>query len=541
MDREADLLDLSILYDAARGFLGLRRRSELLRYTLLSLMGASGSEFALFLQRTEEDRLVPQTVRGLSETPDDAVAVSRKLEKALADAPGPVTADGFPALGTVVARFAERQRIQALIGVVQEERLRGVFALGPKLFGEAHSERDLWIAGEIVKLAGLAVGPPAARRPGGARARGAKKLIEALRAEYPALAAYRGEGPTTAALFEELVALAEFDLPVLILGETGTGKEVVAQAIHDLSPHRKGSFEAINCAAIPRDLMASALFGHERGAFTGAVATARGAFERAGDGTIFLDEIGDMPPDTQASLLRVLQERSFRRVGGETSLPARARVVSATNVDLAQVVEEGRFRADLFYRLQMYAVRIPPLRERTEEVPILAQHLLDRHCGRRKPPILSGAFLEAVTAGGLPGNMRELESLIVGALVRGRKDGELRPEHLPERQMHPSSALGDVAGGGIFPSAKSRGRAGRTRLPTSPTAAPPLVPTPANLGDPLPPDDDAVPTYENMERQYILSVLELTEGNKKDAAELMRIPRTTLNARIKKLGIEAKG
>ena len=248
-----------------------------------------------------------------------------------------------------------------------------------------------------------------------------------------------------------------------------------------------------------------------------------------------------MPPDTQASLLRVLQERSFRRVGGETHIPARARVVSATNVDLAQVVEEGRFRSDLFYRLQMYAVRIPPLRERTEEVPILAQHLLERHCGRRKPPALSGAFLDAVTAAGLPGNMRELESLIVGALVRGGKEDELRPEHLPGRQTPAGSELGGVAGGRVAQSAGSRDRTDRTRLPTSPGAARPLVPTPANVGDSLPRGDDAVPTYENMERQYILSVLELTEGNKKEAAELMRIPRTTLNARIKKLGIETKG
>ena len=540
MKCETDLLEVSILYDAARGFLGLRHPSELLRYTLLSLMGASGSEFALYLRRTEEDGLVPQTVRGLAETPDDAIAITRKLEKALTDRREPIRFADFPDLGVAVARFAERHRVEALIALTHEGELRGVFALGPKLLGEPHSERDLWIVGEIVKLAGLAFGPPAgtARSP---RARGTKKRIETLRARHPALEAWRGEGPTTAALYDELVALSEFDLPVLILGETGTGKEVVAHAIHELSPHRGGSFEAINCAAIPRDLMASALFGHERGAFTGAVSTARGAFERAGDGTIFLDEIGDMPPDTQASLLRVLQERSFRRVGGETDIPARARVVSATNVDLARVVEEGRFRADLFYRLQMYALRVPPLRERPEEIPVLAQHLLERHCGRRKPPVLSSAFLDAVAATGLSGNMRELESLLVGALVRAGQDEELRPEHRPHlpHPTQPGDSPGRVAGGGVRPSARSSDR-GRARLPTSP-ADPSLVPAPASGRIPLPPGDGAVPTYENMERQYILSVLELTEGNKKEAAELMRIPRTTLNARIKKLGIETKG
>jgi DNA-binding NtrC family response regulator len=475
-------------------------------------MGASGSEFALYLRRTEEDRLVPLAGRGLAETPDDAISVTKKLEDTLAAARAPLRVADFAELGPAFARFAERLRIDALLGVFHDGRLRGAFALGPKHFGEAYSERDLWIAREIVQLAGLALGPPAAAVEG-TRPRGAKKRVEALRKEYPALSAYRGEGATTAALFDELVALGEFDLPVLILGETGTGKEVVARVIHDLSPRRKGSFEAINCAAIPRDLMASALFGHERGAFTGAVSTVRGAFERAGDGTIFLDEIGDMPADTQASLLRVLQERSFRRVGGETDIPARARVVSATNVDLAGVVEEGRFRADLFYRLQMYAVRIPPLRERAEEVPVLAQHLLERHCGSRKPPALSAAFLDAVVASGLPGNMRELESLIFGALVRAGRAEELLPEHMPV-------PAGAIAG--------SRGRTGRAGHPTGPAAGRPR-------------DADPVPSYENMERQYIRSVLELTEGNKKEAAELMRIPRTTLNARIKKLGIDSSG
>jgi DNA-binding NtrC family response regulator len=536
MTRETDLLDLSILYDAARGFLGLRRRTELLRYTLLSLMGASGAEFALYLRRNEEDRLVPQAARGRSEKSNDALAVTRKLEKSLCEADAPLRASEMAEIGAPAARFAKRLRIDAMVGVSHDGHLRGVFALGPKHFGETYSERDLSIAAEIVKLAELAFGPPAGTSAPGTRARGAKKRVEGLREANPALDAYRGEGPTTAALFEELLALGEFDLPVLILGETGTGKEVVARAIHDLSPHRKGSFEAINCAAIPRDLMASALFGHERGAFTGAVSTARGAFERAGNGTIFLDEIGDMPPDTQASLLRVLQERSFRRVGGEVDIPARARVVSATNVDLSGVVAEGRFRSDLFYRLQMYSIRIPPLRERPEEIPVLARHLLERHCGpRRAPPSLSSGFLQAVNRMELRGNMRELESVIFGALVRAAKEDELRPEHLPSG---PGSGL---AGGGGGPSAKHSG-AGRTGLPTSPGAGQPLVPVPTDGRGPLPTGDAlVVPSYESMERDYIRSVLQLTEGNKKEAAELMGIPRTTLNARIKKLGLETSG
>jgi transcriptional regulator with PAS, ATPase and Fis domain len=286
------------------------------------------------------------------------------------------------------------------------------------------------------------------------------------------------------------------------VGETGTGKELVARALHELSSQRRGAFEAINCAAIPRDLMASALFGHERGAFTGATSTVRGAFERAGDGTIFLDEVGDMPPDTQASLLRVLQERGFRRVGGETIIPVRARVISATNKNLQEAVAQGSFRADLFYRLQMYSLRIPPLRERREEIPALVEHFLEQHRGsRRQAATASARLVAALSDRELRGNARELESLVLGALVRARGANVLMPEHLPAEPAPGLQAEPIDPGGGVLP------------------------------------DPSDVPTYETMERQYIASVLRMTEGNKKEAAALMGIPRTTLNARIKKLGM----
>ncbi|NNE44115.1 MAG: sigma-54-dependent Fis family transcriptional regulator, partial [Gemmatimonadetes bacterium] len=340
--------------------------------------------------------------------------------------------------------------------------------------------------------------------------------------EHPVLREFRGESEATARLFEELVGLAEFDLPVLILGETGTGKELVARAVHELSGRRSGTFEAINCAAIPRELMASTLFGHERGAFTGAVNTRRGAFERAGRGTVFLDEIGDMPAETQASLLRVLQEGSFCRVGGETQMPAPARVISATNADLGEAVGRKEFRSDLFYRLQMFSVRIPPLRERPEDLPEIAEHVLARNTrGRRPVPSLTPEFADALRRHPLAGNVRELESLIVGALVRAGKGDALLPKHLsptPSAVATPSAAA-----------------------PTETTAAVPddpdrLFPFPKSGGAASVPHDD-VPSYEGMERRYIQSVLELTEGNKKEAAELMGIPRTTLNARMKKLGM----
>jgi DNA-binding NtrC family response regulator len=564
MHAGCDLLDFSILYDAARGFLGLRTREERLRYALLSLVGASGAAFALHLERAG-GRLAIRGARGIGK-PDDSIPLGRKLAAALS-VPEPVRRDRLGALGAPLARLVTRHRIEILVGLRGGEQVDGAFALGPKLFGEDYEEREISLVAEIAKLASLSLGPAQlAARPGGA-ARESRR-IEALRRRFPFLREFHGEGRPTAALFEELVALADFDLPVLVLGETGTGKELVARFIHELS-RREGSFEAINCAAIPSELMASALFGHEQGAFTGAVSRVRGAFERAGSGTIFLDEIGDMPPDTQASLLRVLQERSFHRVGGEAAIAAQARVISATNRNLLREVEKGSFRADLFYRLQMYSVRIPPLRERREEIPTLAAHILEQHRQAKSPlPDLSPEFLRAVSERPLPGNMRELESLIVGAIVRAGGAAELLPEHLPpEGGFDPGAS--DGARGTVLPAlpgipatpgvpVASTGVAAPgvhaassdVAAPAAPSAsAPGFVPeagVPAArggvLGQSAPPVlEPEVPSYETMERQYILSVLQLTEGNKKEAAELMGIPRTTLNARIRKLGLSTPG
>jgi two-component system nitrogen regulation response regulator GlnG len=344
-----------------------------------------------------------------------------------------------------------------------------------------------------------------------------------------------GGSAATLALLEELVALAEYELPVLVTGETGTGKELVARALHDLSPRRGEPFEAVNCAAIPRELIASALFGHERGAFTGAISTARGAFERAGAGTIFLDEIGDMPLDAQASLLRVLQDRRFSRVGGERVLTANARIVSATNRDLAEAAAGGTFRADLFYRIQMYSIGLVPLRERKEDIPELVLAILEKSAGtgprgREARPYASPAFLSALAARELPGNVRELEGLVLGAVVRARRSAALTPAHLLDArraEAEPVRPSRPPAVGGAREEAPEAGPAGAS---TAPLPEPPVGEGPGNSGR-------AAPTYSDMERDYIQNVLAMTGGNKREAASLMGIPRTTLNARMKKLGI----
>ncbi|WP_414662372.1 sigma-54-dependent transcriptional regulator [Horticoccus sp. 23ND18S-11] len=221
------------------------------------------------------------------------------------------------------------------------------------------------------------------------------------------------EDPAMKAIFDMVGAVARSDSRVLILGETGTGKQLIAQAIHESSGRRAAPFVEVNCAAIPENLLESELFGHERGAFTGATERRTGRFEEAGAGTLFLDEIGEMSFAVQSKLLRVLQDGKFNRVGGSATLQSRARVLAATNRDLPTEVEAGRFRADLFYRLHVITLTLPPLRRRSGDVPILAEHFLRRFRGPRGPlRRFSAEALQQLQQYGWPGNVRELEHLV---------------------------------------------------------------------------------------------------------------------------------
>jgi formate hydrogenlyase transcriptional activator len=223
--------------------------------------------------------------------------------------------------------------------------------------------------------------------------------------------------------------VAGTDATVLITGETGTGKELVARAIHRHSPRVQGPLIKVNCAAIPETLLASELFGHERGAFTGAAERRRGRFEQADGGTLFLDEVGEMPLETQVMLLRVLQEREFERVGGSRTVRVNVRIVAATNRDLSEQVQAGRFRKDLYYRLNVFPIHVPPLRERSEDIPALVAHFADKHGKRFHRTIsrIDAHSLNALGAYNWPGNVRELENLVERAVIVSR-DGILRVE-----------------------------------------------------------------------------------------------------------------
>lgn len=293
---------------------------------------------------------------------------------------------------------------------------------------------------------------------------------------------------------------------VLVLGESGTGKELIARAIHQMSG-RTGRLVPVNCGAIPEDILESELFGHEKGSFTGAVSSRVGRFQLADNGTIFLDEIGEMSPKLQVKLLRVLQERKVDPVGSTRSVDVDVRVIAATNKDLAEEVKAGRFREDLFYRLQVVPVTLPALREREGDVQLLAQHFLKRHADDLNRPELafSGDALQALSSYSWPGNIRELENLVERVAILSDGD-EILADQLP-----------------IFMHATPRSVAPQLNDFVLPT-----------LGVDF---NALVDDYEN---KLITTALSQTGGNKKAAAKLLGLNRTTLVEKIKKKGLEAR-
>jgi DNA-binding NtrC family response regulator len=313
-----------------------------------------------------------------------------------------------------------------------------------------------------------------------------------------------GAGPAMRRVFATIQKVAETDLTVLIRGESGTGKELVAQALHQHSARKQGPFVAVNCAAIGRELVESELFGHEKGAFTGAEARRIGRFEAADGGTIFLDEIGDMAPDTQAKVLRVLQERSFERVGGSKPLQVDVRVVAATHRDLERDVRDGRFREDLYYRLQVVELELPPLRERREDVPALAERFLEQLAERHGRPgrRLSPGALAALSRHAWPGNVRELRNVVERAAVLAPGD-EIQAEDL---------AFSGPRGAGERP-ADAADAAG------------------------LPFTEAKRSAIESFERAFLLRALRENEGNVSRTAEAIGMVRQSLQQKIRELGL----
>ena len=303
-------------------------------------------------------------------------------------------------------------------------------------------------------------------------------------------------------IFDLVAQVAPSRSTVLLQGESGTGKELIAKAIHLNSPRRDGPFVPVNTGSMPADLLESTLFGHVKGAFTSAVASKKGLFEIADRGTLFLDEIGTMGMDTQSKILRVLQDRKFMHLGGVHEIQVDVRIIAATNVDLKQQVREGKFREDLFYRLNVISVDLPPLRQRREDIPLLVDFFLTRYSeeNERNPRRITPEALRPLLAYSWPGNVRELENVIERAVVLS-SGVEIGSELLPDQ----------IAGrGSLFPLLEHRM------------------------------DASLVDIMEDCERHIIVDMLEKCNWNQTDAAERFHVPLSTLNQKIKRLNIEIK-
>jgi two-component system response regulator AtoC len=311
--------------------------------------------------------------------------------------------------------------------------------------------------------------------------------------------------------------VAATNLPVLITGESGTGKEVVARAIHCRSTRAEGPFVAVNCGAVPSELIESEMFGHVRGAFTGAERDRRGLLQEADGGTVLLDEITETTPAFQVKLLRALQEGEIRRVGSNHTLRVDTRVIAATNRDVEQEVREGRFRQDLFYRLNAVTLHLPPLRERREDIMPMARHFAERACPAGDPVSFSRDAVRVLVSYDWPGNIRELENAIIRAVALCER--LVRPEDLPERVREAVSAQEQAA------------------ALRAPEANPPEEPA----RDMAPTADEPLVSLSELEGRHIARVLAHTGGNKQAAARLLGIDRTTLQRMIKRHGLDTSG
>jgi DNA-binding NtrC family response regulator len=330
-----------------------------------------------------------------------------------------------------------------------------------------------------------------------------------------------GKSDKMLALFDLVAQVAPSRSTVLISGESGTGKELIAKAIHSASTRADKAFVPVNTGSIPVDLLESQLFGHVKGAFTSAIASKKGLFEVADQGTIFFDEIATISHETQAKLLRVIQEREFMRLGGTEQIKVDVRIVAASNIDLLTLVREGRFREDLYHRLNVIHLKLPPLRERREDVPALLAHFLDRYCKENNKTMrqFTPGALKLLMDYDWPGNVRELENVVERAVVLStteRVDVELLPDNIRSKEI--------VRG---------------VRLQLS-EFLPPLPGEPGSRAAADRPNPSLFQIMDEIERRIIVDMLERTGWNQTEAAERFMIPLSTLNQKIKRLGIDVR-
>ncbi|MGD0151614.1 MAG: nitrogen regulation protein NR(I) [Xanthobacteraceae bacterium] len=365
---------------------------------------------------------------------------------------------------------------------------------------------------ELVSIVGRALAQPKRAREAGAETAAAESM--------PLV----GRSPAMQDIFRSLARLMQTDLTVMISGESGTGKELVARALHDYGKRKTGPFVAINMAAIPRDLIESELFGHEKGAFTGANARSAGRFEQAEGGTLFLDEIGDMPMEAQTRLLRVLQQGEYTTVGGRTPIKTDVRIIAATNKDLRQLIQQGLFREDLFFRLNVVPLRLPPLRERTEDIPDLIRHFFTVVEREGLPPKqIDQAALDRLKKHRWPGNVRELENL-------ARRLAALYPQETITTAVIESELA--------QPTLTAPGETNRTEDNLSAAVERYLAQYFSGFDDGLPPPGLYHRILREVEGPLLSAALAATRGNQIRAADLLGVNRNTLRKKIRDLEIQ---
>ena len=411
----------------------------------------------------------------------EKIGVSRTIiDKALRDGISVLTLDALRDGQFGDARSIQEYEIRSALCVplLFKEKILGVIYLDSRASAGRFDQDDLVFLISISHLAGLALGNAILHRQ---VLQENIRLVNALKPQFELI----GNSGKMLEVINTIKKAAPTDITILIEGETGTGKELAAKAIHALSGRNDKVFVAVNCAAIPKELIESELFGHEKGAFTGAISPQAGKFEIANGGTVFLDEIGDMSLETQSKVLRVLEEKEIQRVGGQRTLSVDVRVIAATNKDLHKAVEEGRFREDLYYRLNVVSVKMPPLRERREDTLALAEHFI---AGRAKT--ISAKARQSLLSYSWPGNIRELKNCIDRAVVLG--DGEvIRLEDLP-------------------PHIRAGGATILARLES----------------------------LEELEKSHVIRVLRAMKWHKSEAAKILKITRQTLDNKLKKFKIK---